>query len=81
MPSEVSLGCQLQQSRLRRNSDHGACDLDRDICDITMWLLEKYREPFLHVWIDRHYFWGKHLIARLIVDVSGERYDLPIPLL
>lgn len=76
MQGETGLGCQLQQIRCRRDFESEACILDRDICDLTMWLLEKYPEPFLHLWIDRHYFRDKHLIARLTVDVSDERYEM-----
>ena len=68
--------CQLQQARLRRDFDPDGCELDRDICDITMWLLEKFREPFLHLWIDRHHFQRNHQIARLFVDASDERYEI-----
>lgn len=76
MQNEVGLSCQLRQARLRWNFDPAHCNLDRDICDITMWLLDKYQEPYLHLWIDRYYCQNKFLIAPLLwmCRMSGTNY-------
>ncbi|TNF13012.1 MAG: hypothetical protein EP320_10565 [Rhodobacteraceae bacterium] len=31
-----------------------AAQLAQDICDVTVWLGVKYREPSIHLWVDRH---------------------------
>lgn len=54
MPTDTVSGCQLQHAR-RRGSDPDEGDsLQQDICDISMWLLHKFRVPFVHLWVDRH---------------------------
>ncbi|MEM5521880.1 hypothetical protein [Sulfitobacter sp. AS59] len=75
MPNNAGVGCQLQRIRRSRDPSHGAPYLDRDICSITMWLLEKYQEPHVHLWIDRYYFQSSYLIARLLLDVPDERNE------
>ena len=67
--------CQLHKVSRLRDPDPGGRDLNQDICDITMWLLEKYPEPYLQLWIECYYAQSNHLIARLLVDVRDERYE------
>jgi len=56
MPTEFGARCALQVARQRRLSvypdDFG---LEQDICDVTLWLIEKHNLSRVHVWVDRHY--------------------------
>ncbi|GGH41455.1 hypothetical protein [Cribrihabitans marinus] len=29
--------------------------MEQDICDVTLWLIEKHGLSHVHVWVDRHY--------------------------
>ena len=47
--------CINQEHRERRSCGlHGEVDVEQDICDVTLWLIEKYRLKSPHVWVDRH---------------------------
>lgn len=48
--------CKLQFARQRRLSVYpDRFGMEQDICDVTMWLVTKFRVRFVHLWIDRHY--------------------------
>jgi hypothetical protein len=66
MPTDTVAGCQLQQAR-RRGSAPDEGSVDQDICDISMWLVQKFRVPFVHLWVDRHPFQQDREIACLSV--------------
>ena len=57
MPSRTKSQCASQFARERRLSvyphDFG---IEQDVCDVTLWILEKFRVPSVHLWVDRHYF-------------------------
>ncbi|WP_272008622.1 hypothetical protein [Roseovarius sp. ZX-A-9] len=42
-----------RKRRLSVNPD--AFAVEQDICDVTLWLSEKYNLSRVHVWVDRHY--------------------------
>jgi hypothetical protein len=60
---EVAAGSQTQQARSFRDFDPGDCTLERDICDVSMWLLSRYQIPYIRLWIDKHRFQGEYQIA------------------
>jgi len=68
-------GCQLQHTG-RRGSVPGALTLYRDICDVTLWLVQKFRVPFVHLWVDRHPFQQGREIACLSVMQWQQHLDL-----
>ncbi len=45
-------GCRL--SCARQPICPEAFGLEQDICDVTLWLVEKLRIPGIHVWVFRH---------------------------
>jgi hypothetical protein len=49
--------------------------LDQDICDISMWLVEKHQVPFVHLWIDRHHFQREYQIACVTVMAWEKHLD------
>lgn len=56
MPTETGARCILQMARQRRLSVRpGEFGLEQDICDVTLWLIEKHSLSRVHVWVDRHY--------------------------
>ncbi len=75
MPAEAVSACQLQHAR-RRGFGLGGCTLHRDICDVTLWLVQKFRVPFVHLWVDRHPFQQGREIACLSVMQWQQHLDL-----
>lgn len=75
MPTDTVSGCQLQQAR-RRGSVPGSLNLHRDICDVTLWLLQRFRVPFVHLWVDRHPYQRGWEIACLSVMQWQYHLDL-----
>ncbi len=73
MPRKSGARCTLQVARERRLSaypDEFGCE--QDICDVTLWLGEKFREPSLLLWIDRHYFYhGTEIAGVKVMTHSG----------
>ncbi|WP_165937665.1 hypothetical protein [Antarcticimicrobium sediminis] len=67
-------GFQVTQTRCR-GFDPGDGRLEQDICDISMWLVEKYRVPFVHLWIDKHHFQHDYQIACVAVMVWEKHLD------
>lgn len=48
--------CTLHTARERRLSVYpGEFGMERDICDVTLWLKGKFRETSLLLWIGQHY--------------------------
>ena len=66
MPTDTVTGCQLQYAR-RRGSAPDSYSFHQDICDVSMWLVQKFRVPFVHLWVDRHPFQQDREIACLCV--------------
>lgn len=42
-------------------------DIEQDICDVTLWLMIKYRQQSVHVWIERNYTQRDYQISRVSV--------------
>ncbi|WP_375176064.1 hypothetical protein [Pseudooceanicola sp.] len=56
MQSKSAPVCRLQLQKQRRLSvSPNHFGLEQDICDITLWLVEKFKVPSVHLWVDRHY--------------------------
>ena len=56
MPTETGARCALQVARQRRLSVYpDEFGMEQDICDVTLWLIEKHSPFRVHVWVDRHY--------------------------
>lgn len=68
-------GCQLQHTG-RRGSVPGDLTLYRDICDVTLWLVQKFRVPFVHLWVDRHPFQQGREIACISIMRWQHHLDL-----
>lgn len=75
MPTDTVAGCQLQHAR-RRGSAADGSPLHQDICDISMWLVQKFRVSFVHLWVDRHPFQQGREIACLSVMQWQHHLDL-----
>ncbi|AFO90421.1 hypothetical protein D1822_03430 [Phaeobacter inhibens] len=75
MPIDTVAGCQLQYAR-RRGSAADGSPLHQDICDISMWLVQRFRVPFVHLWVDRHPFQQGREIACLSVMQWQQHLDL-----
>lgn len=75
MPTDTVAGCQLQHAR-RRGSAADGSPLHQDICDISMWLVRKFRVSFVHLWVDRHPFQQGREIACLSVMQWQQHLDL-----
>tara|TARA_R100000365_G_C2745066_1_gene73823 strand:+ start:1931 stop:2407 length:477 start_codon:yes stop_codon:yes gene_type:complete len=67
-------GFQVTRSRCR-GFDPGDGRLEQDICDIWMWLVEKYQVPFLHLWIEKHQFQHDYQIACVAVMALEKHLD------
>ena len=71
MPTEAGTRCPLQAARQRRLSVYpDEFGLEQDICDVTLWLIEKHELPRVHVWVDRHYIQIGREIAGVTVMTS-----------
>ncbi|WP_143071507.1 hypothetical protein [Tranquillimonas rosea] len=56
MPTEAAARCALQAARKRRLSVYpDRFGMEQDICDVTLWLVEKYGLSGVRVYVDRHY--------------------------
>ena len=75
MPTDTVTGCQLQYAR-RPGSVPGDLALHRDICDVTLWLVQKFRVPFVHLWVDRHPYQRGWEIACISVMQWQHHLDL-----
>ncbi len=68
--------CTLQVARERRLSAYpDEFGMEQDICDVTLWLSSKFRQPSLLLWIDRHYFYHGPEIARVTVMLASGRSE------
>lgn len=68
--------CTLQMTRERRLSIFpDKVGMEQDICDVTLWLMEKYGPKSVHVWIDRHYTQIGREIAGVTVMTSPHHPD------
>lgn len=74
-PADTISGCQLQHAGHWGSVPVGLT-LHRDICDITLWLLQRFRVPFVHLWVDRHPFQQGREIACLSVMQWQHHLDL-----
>jgi len=80
MPGKPAPRCALQIARQRRLSVYPEqFGLEQDICDVTLWLVQKYRFPSALVWIDRHYVQCGREIAGITVMTSARHPDPPSP--
>src|SRR6056297_3690665 len=71
MPTETGADCALQAARQRRLSVHpDEFGIEQDICDVTLWLIEKHSLSRVHVWVDRHYIQIGREIAGVTVMTS-----------
>jgi hypothetical protein len=75
MPTDTIPGCQLQHAG-HRGSVPGGFTLHRDICDVTLWLLQRFRVPFVHLWVDRHPYQRGREIACISVMQWQPHLDL-----
>jgi hypothetical protein len=75
MPTDTVSGCQLQHAR-RRGSDPDGLTLHQDICDVTLRLLQRFRVPFVHLWVDRHPYQKDREIACISVMQWQHHFDL-----
>jgi hypothetical protein len=71
---ELETGFQLNQTH-RRGLDPGDCNLDQDICDISLWLAEKFHYHEVELWIDRHHFQREYEVASFTVMVWQDHQD------
>lgn len=75
MPTDTVSGCRLQHARRRSSDPDEGYSLQQDICDISMWLLQKFRVPFVHLWVDRHPFQRGREIACISVMQWQHHFD------
>lgn len=76
MPNETGVRCALQMERDCRSSSYSdAVDFGQDICDVTLWIREKFQLSSLQVWIDRHYGHGRREISDITVMMSPQHPD------
>lgn len=76
MPTDTTSGCQFKHARRRGSDPDEGYSLQQDICDISMWLLQKFRVPFVHLWVDRHPFQRGREIACISVMQWQHHLDL-----
>src|SRR6056297_2398440 len=71
MPTETGGRCALRVARQRRLSVRpDEFGLEQDICDVTLWLIEKHCLSRVHVYVDRHYTQIGREIAGVTVTTS-----------
>ena len=75
MRTDTFSGCQLQPAH-RRGSTPGGLTFQQDICDVSLWLVQKFRVPFVHLWVDRHPFQQGREIACISVMQWQHHLDL-----
>lgn len=74
MRTERGARCTSQIARERRLSAYsGEFGTERDICDVTLWLKEKFRETSLILWVDRHHSQRGREIANVVVITAPKR--------
>lgn len=76
MPTDTVAGCQLQHAGHRGSVTDEGYPLHQDICYISMWLVQKFRVQFVHLWVDRHPFQQDREIACLSVMQWQHHLDL-----
>ena len=74
MQVEPGSGCQLQKARRRRGLTPDECEMDQNICDISLWLMVKFQISFAPLWIDRHHFQQGQELARVTVTFVALGY-------
>lgn len=80
MGAEAPPRCKLQFARRRRLSVYpDAFGMEQDICDVTMWLVTKFRVRSVHLWIDRHYTHQDRQIASVQAMTWNEEPDRLTP--
>ena len=79
MQVEPGSGCQLQKARRRRGLTPDDCEMDQNICDISLWLMVKFQIPFTHLWIDRHHFQRGRQLAGVTVMMWRDYPDFLPP--
>lgn len=78
MPTEAGTRCALQMARKRRLSVYPErFGMENDICDVTLWIIEKYKPSRVHVWVDRHYTNVGRDIAGVTV-ITSPRHPAPL---
>lgn len=71
MLTETGARCALQVSRQRRLSVYpDEFGMEQDICDVTLWLIEKHSLSRVQVWVGRHYTQIGREIAGVTVMTS-----------
>ena len=79
MQVEPGSGCQLQKARRSRGLTPDECEMDQNICDISLWLMVKFQISFAPLWIDRHHFQQGRQLARVTVMLWRGYPDLLTP--
>ena len=78
MPTETGARCVLQVARKRRLSVYpDEFGMEQDICDVTLWLIEKHSLSRVHVWVDRQYTQIGREIAGVTV-MTSPRHPAPL---
>ncbi len=71
MSPETGVSCGLQVARARRLSVYpDEFGMEQEICDVTLWLIEKHSLSRVRIWIDRHYTQIGRKFADLTVVAS-----------
>tara|TARA_R110002049_G_scaffold201238_1_gene371996 strand:+ start:311 stop:727 length:417 start_codon:yes stop_codon:yes gene_type:complete len=76
---ESGSGCQLQEARRCRGLTSDECEMNQDICDISLWLMVKFQIPFAPLWIDRHHFQRGRELANVTVMLWRDYPDFLTP--
>ena len=75
MQSEMNISGNFKGEGSCRGFSPGDCNLDQDICDITLWLVEKFGVTDLELWVDRHHFQREYEIASFTVMMWPDDWD------
>lgn len=76
MPVDASARCALQVARERRLSVYpDEFGIEQDICDVTLWIQQKFRLTSVYIWIDRNYAQRGHEISGITVIMSSTHPD------
>ncbi len=71
VPTKTGARCALPAARACRLSVYpDEFGMEQDICDVTLWLIEKHSLSRVHVWVDRHYTQIGREIAGVTVMTS-----------
>ncbi len=80
MTGETGTRCALQVARERRLRAHpDEFGMEQDICDVTLWIQEKFRLSSVHVWVDRHHGHHGREISGVTVLMSPTHPDPMTP--